>query len=306
MKVVIICGGTATGKSNLAMDLAEKLNAEIINFDSQQVYKDFDIGTAKPSKEELAQIPHHLIGHVDPREHYTAGDFRRDAFQKLSEIKTPYAILVGGTGFYLQALMKGMFDLPPSDPEIKTKLEIELAEKGLPQLYEQLHKRDPLSAKVINPNDKYRILRALEVFQITGRPLGELKATFKPQDFPYPFVKIGVRRTKTRLREIVSQRSQAMIDNGLLDEVKAIMNKYGADVRPLQSVGYKEAFDFLRKNEEIPTHKQKVQLAEQITASTMQLAKRQSTWFKRDSEIQWFDPDTDDMLSAVLTKALKF
>ncbi len=298
MKLVVICGATATGKSNLSLNLARKLKCEIINFDSVQVYKELNIGTAKPSASELKEIPHHLIDIVKPSELFTAGDFRRRALDILSSLSTKYehCILVGGTGFYLNALLNGMFPAPPSDELVKHKLMKELCgERGLGKLYEELQQRDPVAALKIHGNDSYRILRALEIMRSQGKSLTEIRKEFKAEKLPYEVIKIGLRREKGILREAILRRSEQMVDEGLVNEVRGLISKYGADLRPLSSVGYKETAQFL--NGEISSVSE---LISRISMSTLQLAKRQTTWFKRDPEMRWFDPDKEDVFESSL------
>ena len=302
MKVIILCGATATGKSQLAMRLAGALGCDIINFDSLQFYKDFNIGTAKPSEADLASIPHHLVGTVDPKIAFTAGDFRREALKildRLSQNKS-YVLLVGGTGFYLQALLRGMFEAPPSDPAIKEELMGRLESEGSRALHAELGTLDAETAASIMPTDAYRILRAMEIIISTGKKLSTIRSEFKPEPFPYEIIKLGLRRSRGNLREAVQMRTRQMIEQGLIEEVMGLLKKYGAHLRLFKSVGYKETCEFLLggKTKEWPISK----LEEQIITSTMQLAKRQSTWFKRDPEIQWMDPDLED----VFQKALSF
>lgn len=294
MKVVIVCGATATGKSDLAVQLAEKLNCEILNFDSIQVYKELDVGSAKPTLENLKKIKHHLISAIDPNQVFTAGDFERAAMKILNQlsVKHKFVVLVGGTGFYLQALLKGMFEVVPIDPALKQKLLHELEAKGAKELHGELKEKDPAAAAKIHVNDSYRILRALEILRSQSVKPSELKAQ---KIFPFEYVKIGLRREKAVLRNAVAARSDQMIKQGLVKEVEILTEKYGSSLRALQSVGYREALDFvLNKSQNTK------ELSESITTSTMQLVKKQSTWFKRDEEIHWFDPDKENVLEKAL------
>ncbi len=286
-RVIVICGSTATGKTSLALALARKFKSEIINFDSVQVYKEFDIGTAKPSRHELELVKHRLIDEVEPDENFTAGDFRRRAL----EVLEPGSILCGGTGFYLQALLKGMFEAPPANDFVKHKLAAEVKSLGLEKLHLRLKQLDPETAARIHINDQYRIIRALEIIQSEGKTLSEIKRKFVPEPFPFSVLKIGLRREKDKLREAIAQRSAVMMKNGLIAEVKGLVAKWGRDIRPLQAVGYKEALEFLNGN--IGTERE---LAGLISLHTLQLAKRQATWFKRDLEIHWMDPDKQDVV----------
>lgn len=284
--LIIICGPTATGKTEVAFDVAKKLKTEIISFDSVQIYKELDIGAAKPSLEFRQEIPHHLIDEVNPDQLFTAGDFRKQALDEIAKLsEKKYIVLVGGTGFYLQALIKGMYEIPSIDPQIKINLIEESKLKGMDSLYAELVKKDPAYAKRIHPNDSYRILRGLEVLRSGSKSLTKMREEFKSAPLPNKIVQIGLRRKKEILRQVVESRTECMIASGLIEETSQLLKKYPQGIRPLESVGYKEAVKFisgeLTQGELLPT----------IVTHTLQLAKRQYTWFKRDPAIKWFDPD---------------
>ncbi|MDZ4676617.1 MAG: tRNA (adenosine(37)-N6)-dimethylallyltransferase MiaA [Oligoflexia bacterium] len=286
MKVVSICGATATGKTAIAFQLAQKLNTEIISFDSLQIYQELNIGTAKPPPEMLNAIRHHLIDEIKPTEVFTAGDFRKQALQILKTLSDSkdFAILVGGTGFYLQALLKGMHDIPEVSTEVKHKLKADLKALGSTELYEELQISDPQYATKIHPNDTYRILRGLELIR-SGKGPTQIRNDFNPQKFPYTLVQLGLRRKKEVLKNAIEVRTNNMFEQGILNETQTLVKKYSKDLRPLQSVGYKECVMHLDGQISIK------QAQDLITQNTMALAKRQSTWFKRDNTIHWFDPD---------------
>lgn len=291
MKLVVVCGATATGKSELAFEMAKRLQTEIISFDSVQVYRHMNIGTAKPDSHVLSAIKHHLIDEVEPDQVFTAGDFRRKALEILGalEKKHQHVVLVGGTGFYLQALLKGMYDLPPISCETKMRLQEELKTRGRHEMYEELRTRDPSYAQRVHPQDTYRIVRALEILHSGSLTVTEIRQKFDQFRFPYPVVQIGMKRKKDVLRLRIERRTEEMLKQGLLAETKDLLERYG-EVRPLFSVGYREAVAWLKG--QLPED----QIPSAIVKSTMELAKRQTTWFKRDEQIQWYDPDQEGSL----------
>lgn len=283
---VLIVGATGSGKSALGLKLAGRFGGTILNCDSLQVYRRLDIGTAKPSPEERKSVPHELFDILDPGSFLTAGDFRREALSVL-ERKIPKGPVygVGGSGFYIQALEKGMFDSGKPDPAVEKKVREDLENLGPGELYAELARLDPEYAQAISPNDHYRLTRALVVIRGSGKPLTEFRKEFQGEKFPYPLLKFGVRIEKERLLESVTQRTEAMLKAGFLDEVRELVAEGFADWPPLFSVGYKECQMCLRG--ELAEH----ELAARIVEKTMQLAKKQRTWFKRDPEIHWFTPE---------------
>jgi tRNA dimethylallyltransferase len=267
---VLIVGPTASGKSALGLELAEHFGGAILNCDSLQTYKRLDIGTAKPTAAEQKRVPHFLFDILGPGEVLTAGDYRKAA-----------VFGVGGSGFYIQALEKGMFDVPKPKPEAEEKI------RGLApeNRYELLRSLDPEYAEDLNPNDSYRITRALIVIEDSGRKVSELKKEFKPKPFPFPLLKLGLAPGREFLLPRVRARTAEMLKAGLLREIESLMAEGYGDWPALQSVGYREGLLFLKG--EIAES----QLAPLITEKTMQLSKKQRTWFKRDPEIQWLDPE---------------
>jgi tRNA dimethylallyltransferase len=300
-RVVVICGATATGKTKLALNLAAHWKRDIINFDSVQVYRGFDIGSAKPSQAEQKLVPHFLIDIANPDINYSAGDFCRDASAVLTarmNLSDPLALLVGGTGFYLKALTSGMDQAPPSDPEVKKKWESRLKERGSEELHKELAKRDETSASKIHPHDSYRVLRALEIIDITGLKLSRIKQVKGPK-LDLKYFKVGLRRKREILFRAILQRAERMVGDGLIEETKELAKVWGKEARPLKSVGYLQAMKYL--NGEIKT---KENLIAEIALRTRQLAKRQNTWFKADKEIYWIDPDEFQSSEALKEKVL--
>lgn len=299
-RLVFVVGPTACGKSDFAVEAAEEAvrafggaMPEIINCDSIQFFEGVEIGAAKPEPELLARAPHHLVGHVPLGGAYTAGDFRRDALRVIENRQAESGLRrfmpVGGSGFYVQALEKGMYDVPSISEEVKARLQSEIEEKGSVVLHAELAARDSEAAARIQPMDKYRVLRALEILRSSpeATSLSAIRAQFEAARPPAPFSvsKIGVFRPREALRRRVEERTRKMLRMGLLEEVEGLRAKGFAAWGPLQSVGYKEAQEYL------DGRIAKSELEPAIVTSTMQLAKRQMTWFKRDASIRWFDSE---------------
>jgi tRNA dimethylallyltransferase len=287
-KIVIILGPTAVGKSEVALELAEKLNGEIVNADSQQVYRYMDIGTGKASKSDRERIRHHLIDIVNPDEDFNVALFRRLAKDAIGEIhsKGKNAFLCGGTGLYLQGLVQGLFEGPGQDSTLRAVLKKEIADHGLSAVYRRLLEIDFTVASTIHPNDRQRIIRALEVYQLTGKPLSEWQKQHGFQESFYTPLKIGVNRQRSELYALINQRSEDMVSSGLLDEVRALVDRgYGLDLRPLQSVGYRQMGAVFQGRMTL------AEALEEMKQETRHLAKRQLTWFRRDTAIAWFHPD---------------
>jgi tRNA dimethylallyltransferase len=287
-KIVIILGPTAVGKSEVALMLAEKLNGEIVNGDSQQVYRYMDIGTGKPSKEDRERIRHHLIDIVNPDAEFNAALFRRVATDAIAEIRSrgKNVFLCGGTGLYLQALVQGLFEGPGQDSTLRAVLEKEIAGQGLSAVYRRLLEIDSTVASTIHPNDRQRVIRALEVYQLTGKPLSDWQKQHGFQDSFYTALKIGLNRERSDLYALINQRSDRMVSDGLLDEVRALVDRgYGLDLRSLQSVGYRQMGAVFQGKMTL------TEALEEMKQETRHLAKRQLTWFRRDAAIAWFHPE---------------
>lgn len=299
MRVVFVVGPTASGKSAFALEAAAAVGGVIVNCDSVQVYEELDIGAAKPAPAELARVPHELFGFVRAPEVLTAGKFARAYEEKLQALSKscPVAFTVGGTGFYFQAIEKGMPAFPASDAKVKTLIQAELERDGNQKTWERLNELDPAAAKKIAVNDGYRLVRALEIIRMTGRKVSEL--TLEHQEshpkFPYPLTKVGLMPTKESERARVAKRTEDMLKRGLVEETEALLAKGLADWQPLASVGYKETADYLRG-----IIKTREELKEKIVFATLYLAKRQRTWFQKDKEIAWFDPDAEGALEQFL------
>jgi tRNA dimethylallyltransferase len=287
-KLVIILGPTAVGKSDVALRLAESENGEIVNADSQQVYRHMDIGTGKPSKADRERVPHHLIDIVAPNEEFNAALFRRLATDSIRQIhaREGKVIVCGGTGLYLRALTHGLFEGPGQDPDVRNALEQEIVNSGLGILYERLEKIDPTVGATIHRNDRQRIIRALEVYQLTGRPLSAWQKEHGFQEDPFDILKIGLLRERAELYDLINLRSERIIEDGLLEEVRGLVKRgFDLDLKPLRSVGYRQMGQVLRGTQSMDD------AVEEMKQETRRLAKRQLTWFRRDKEIRWFHPE---------------
>jgi tRNA dimethylallyltransferase len=281
--ITLIVGPTATGKSTWALNEAVKNKGEILNADSVQIYKYLDIGSAKPSREEQGRVPHHLFDLVEPSQLFTAGDYRREALKIIEErLAEAPLYIVGGSGFYIQALEKGMYPVQPISSSIKAEVD-EIVKNG--ELFSKIQSVDPKTAQKNGPNDHYRNRRALEVSLSEGRPFSQIESDFAAAKNSlgdrFTLKKIGLNLDRVVLRERVAKRVQMMLENGLLDEVQALIDRGFSDTRALSSVGYRECVDHLAGRLKYD------ELAPLIVTSTMQLAKRQANWFKRDREISW-------------------
>lgn len=304
---ILLMGPTASGKTELAMRIADCLPVELISVDSALIYKGMDIGTAKPSEWELADYPHRLIDICDPSESYSAEAFRSDALRHMQEITAGGRIplLVGGTMLYYRALQYGLSRLPASDPAIRAALDERLQTEGLAALHQQLAEIDPLAAGRIHSNDPQRTLRALEVWQISGRPLSELQAEQKGEVMPYQAIKL-VRCPKDRsvLHARINRRFEAMLDSGFVHEVKHLMAREDLhpDLPSMRSVGYRQMWEHLRGDYSWD------EMVERGKAATRQLAKRQITWLRSEKDALWLDEEAGNVTEQavnVIETALK-
>lgn len=287
-KLTFILGPTASGKTAVAVELASLFNGEVISADSMQVYRHMDIGTAKPSKEELDWVPHHLIDIVDPDEEYTAARFRKEAMGKIGEIlsRGKRVFVAGGTGLYVKVLTQGIFEGPRSDNRLRETLREVARSKGNMALYERLKEVDPVSAANIHPNNTNRLIRALEVWDLSKRPISEFHREHAFSEAPFDALKIGLYRERAALYTDIERRVDEMMDRGLLDETKRLLSMgYGSGLKPMCGLGYKEMIGFL--SGEYPLD----EAVGLIKKKTRRYAKRQATWFRRDPEIRWFSPE---------------
>ena len=282
-----LLGPTASGKSSLAMRLADKLPVEIVSIDSALVYRGRDIGTAKPGAALRAQVPHHLIDIVDPHESYSAGRWRADALQAIDGVfqRGNIPLIVGGTMLYYRALIAGLDALPQADARIRAEIDVEAAERGWPALHAELAKVDPQTAARLAPKDAQRIQRALEVWRLTGKPISELQGVAKAE-VPFDVKGIALVPDRALLHSRIERRFDAMLRLGLIDEVKRLRTKYqltGA-MPSMRAVGYRQVWEYLEGEVDEPT------MREHALAATRQLAKRQMTWLRSFPDLLRLDP----------------
>lgn len=288
--VVFLMGPTASGKSALALALAERFDMEIVSVDSALVYRGLDIGTAKPNPAVRARVPHHLIDVCDPAEAYSAARFREDALRAIAEVRSRgrVPLLTGGTGLYFRALEQGLTDLPEADAGVRAALAAELARDGAPGLHARLARVDPAAAARIHPNDPQRVMRALEVHALTGRPLTALWAERGAPGLPGGAVKLVLAPvTRTALHERIARRFAVMLEQGLLNEVRRLRERgdLSADHPAMRTVGYREAWRCL--DGEFPI----AELARRGIVATRRLARRQLTWLRREASCTWLAGD---------------
>ncbi|WP_026842367.1 tRNA (adenosine(37)-N6)-dimethylallyltransferase MiaA [Citrifermentans bremense] len=282
IKVIVLGGPTGSGKSDLAVKLAEEIGGEIVNADSMQVYRRLDIGTAKPSAADLARVPHHLINILDPDEDFTASDFRREATAAIADIERrgKRAIVVGGTGLYIRALLYGLVDSPTGDPELRRQFDDVPGE----ELLRRLSLVDPETAARLHPNDRIRLIRALEVYTQTGRPVSAFRSEHAFSDVHYQALKMAIRVERQELYRRIDLRVEKMLEDGLVEEVRSLLAAgYGHELKALRSIGYKEITAYLAGE---MTLDEAVTL---IKRDTRRYAKRQMTWFGKENDIYWLE-----------------
>ncbi len=297
---ILLMGPTASGKTALAVQLAQALNGEIISVDSALVFKGMNIGTAKPTLEERSGIPHHLIDILDPSESFSTGQFRTEALALMADItaRGKLPILVGGTMLYFNALTKGLAALPSANAEVRARLEDELARNGNVALHQRLAKIDPQSAARIHPNDPQRVQRALEVYELTGQSLSDFFSAEQENPLPYLIQKFIVAPDDRKiLHDIIAKRFHTMLKQGFLSEVEKLYLRGDLhDKLPaIRAVGYREAWAYFQGEYDLAT------MTEKAIIATRQLAKRQFTWLRRETDAQSFITGQSDLLAQVLT-----
>jgi len=287
-KIIVICGPTALGKTSIAIDLAGTFSSEIINADSMQIYRYMDIGTAKPTPDEQSYATHHMIDFVNPDEHFDARQFAEIAHKKIIKLHadgvTPF--VVGGTGLYIKALVHGLFKSGQADPHIRGRLQEQARICGSAFLHQKLSRHDPDTAEKIHPNDTYRIIRALEIHESTGKTITELHREHGFKDNRFRVLKIGLHISREVLYDRINHRVDAMIESGFLKEVKEILNMgYSDGLKSMQSIGYRHLVDFIKERCSWD------EMLRTLKRDTRRYAKRQLTWFKADPTIVWKEPE---------------
>lgn len=298
---IFLMGPTASGKTDLAIALCERLPCELISVDSAMIYRGMDIGTAKPDAETLRRAPHRLIDILDPAESYSAARFRTDALREMEAIRRAGRIplLVGGTMLYFRALEYGLSDLPGKDEAVRQRLNQEADALGMEAMHRRLREVDPVSAARIHPNDPQRLLRALEVFVITGEPMSRLWEREQAQRLPYRLVKLALApAARPLLHERIGQRFHQMVRGGLVEEVARLHARpdLGPDLPSIRCVGYRQVWRYLEGEWDHDT------MVERGIAATRQFAKRQFTWLRSEAKVEWFET-TDGKL---VDNTLKF
>lgn len=285
-KVIVICGPTASGKTALSIELAKKINGEIVSCDSMQIYKDMDIGTAKPTIEEMQGIKHYMLDFVSPDERYSVADYKKQAKQAIREIieKGKVPIVVGGTGLYVDSLI---YEIEYQDIEFDEKYRKQLEERskkeGLEVLYNEAKKIDPEAITKISPNDKKRILRILEIYNATGKNKTEQEKESRKNEVEFDYKVYAISWDREKLYDRINQRVDIMIDQGLIEEVQKIYSKYNKFPTAIQGLGYKEVLEYL----EGKCNKQ--EMIDKIKQETRRYAKRQLTWFRKNKQTIWLD-----------------
>ena len=291
---IFLMGPTASGKTGVAVELVQRLPVELISVDSALVYRDMDIGTAKPDAATLARAPHHLIDIIDPTEAYSAAAFRHDALRLMEDItaRGKIPLLVGGTMLYFKALREGLSELPQADPEVRAELDAEIAEHGIERLHAELAKVDAETAARLAPADTQRIQRAMEIYRLTGQPMSVLFKQQKQHELPYDITSIAlVPSERSVLHQRIATRFQQMLKDGLIEELRMLRNKYPLhpDITSMRCVGYRQAWQYM--DGEI----NEGQLMETGIAATRQLAKRQLTWLRSMPDNVEIDCLSDDL-----------
>lgn len=298
-KIIAVVGPTASGKTAVSLALAKALNAEIISFDSLQIYKYLNIGTAKPTREERRQVKHHLINICAPNEEFNAGTFEKLAREKIKELerKGKTVILAGGTGLYLKALADGLCPAPPANQQLRQKLTRLGAKYGPAYLYRRLLKVDPGAAQKTHPHNLPRIIRALEVFTLTGKTLSQFQHETTKSELKITY--FGLAWDREKLYERINQRVESMFAKGLIKEVKTIVKRgYAPNLKPLQSIGYRQVYQYLQGK---ITLEQAIELTKR---DTRHYAKRQLSWFRKIKGIHWLKISTLDIKA--LRKIVKY
>jgi tRNA dimethylallyltransferase len=300
-KIIVICGPTGIGKTGTAICLAKQFRGEIIGADSMQIYRYMDIGTAKPSIAEQKAVPHHMIDIKNPDEPFDAGTYASMTMELISGMESRNAVpfVVGGTGLYIKALVYGLSRAAPADSDLLKRLKIDSEKNGTLTLYKKLLKKDPKTADKIHPNDTFRIIRALEVFEKTGKPISELHDDHGFSKARLNALFIGLNIEREKLYHRINKRVDEMITCGFLDEVKRLMeNGYSPETKSMQSIGYRHLSGFLQK---------KLSWEDALNSlkqDTRRYAKRQLTWFKSESSIKWFNPGRQKEMAREIKKFL--
>lgn len=296
--LIVIVGPTAIGKTALAIEVAKYFNTEIISADSRQFYREMEIGTAKPNAKELLAAKHHFINSHSVNELFSTGDFELEALKTIEQIFEQHdvAIMVGGSGLYINAVINGLDEMPEINLQIREKLNLQFEEEGISAIQNQLKENDPEYFEKVDQNNPQRMIRGLEVFLSTGQKLSSMLSATKKQR-PFEIIKIGLNTDRAKLYGQINNRVDKMVENGLVEEVKSLI--FFRKNNALNTVGYSEIFDYFDET---------ISLNDAISAikqNTRRFAKRQLTWFRRDEEINWFEPNQTEQVLNLIAKNLK-
>ena len=292
-KVIVICGPTASGKTTLSIQLAQKINGEIISSDSMQIYKDMNIGTAKPDQQEMQGIKHYLLYFVEPNQRYSVADYKKDAENAIEDIlqKGKVPIIVGGTGLYVDSLIYGIeYPNIEFDENYRKELERRVEKEGLEKLYEKAKKIDPQAMKKISRNDQKRILRVLEIYNATGKTKTEQEIESRKNEVKYDYRVFAINMDREKLYDRINKRVDIMIQKGLIEEVENLLKKYNEFPTAMQGLGYKEVVEYIQGKV------LKEDMIENIKRESRRYAKRQITWFKKNKQTIWIGPNDLQMI----------
>ena len=295
--LIVIAGPTAIGKTGLAIKLAQYYKTEIVSADSRQFYREMEIGTAKPSSDELKAAKHHFINSHSITNIFSVGDYEREALELITRLFKDHdiAILVGGSGLFINAITNGFDDIPSSSVEVREKYNRLFHDEGISFLQEKLKSIDPTFYDEVDRNNPQRLIRALEVHETTGKPFSEFRNKIKKKR-PFNIIKVGLNSDRQKLYENINNRVDIMINNGLIEEVEKLKSFW--HLNPLNTVGYSELFDYFDGNST------KEEAIEKIKQNTRRFAKRQLTWFNKSEDIKWFQPDEVEIITTYLNTTL--
>jgi len=300
-KIIVICGPTGVGKTGFAIDLARRFGGQIVGADSMQIYRFMDVGTAKPTTAERAAVKHHMVDVADPRHNFDAAEFASQAHVCIAGLLRDAILpfVTGGTGLYIKALLHGLSEAAPSDPAVRNTLRRDLRETGAAAMHGRLVHVDAPAARRIHPNDSYRVIRALEVHAITGRPLSHHHKSHGFATRRYDALQIGLSLPREELYERIDRRVDMMLDQGFIEEVRALLDKgYSDSLKAMQSLGYRHMVDYIHGRME---REEAVRL---MKRDHRRYAKRQMTWFRADARVQWLAPDQTDAAARMISAFL--
>jgi len=300
--IIAVCGPTGIGKTTTAITIAEAERGEIIGADSMQIYRYMDIGTAKPTPAEQVRVTHHMVDVVNPDEAFDAARFSKMAGGVITDLsgRGILPVVAGGTGLYIKALTRGLFETDAGSPEVRASLKAAAEKKGITVLFGELEKVDPQTAARIHPNDTYRVLRALEVFKTTGRPMSQMQAEHAFADEKYRSLKIGLTMDREKLYERINRRVDVMIAQGLEAEVRQLLDSgYAPELKAMQSLGYRHMAAYISGQIDWDV------MLETLKRDTRRYAKRQFTWFRADKAMHWFQPGEADAILSLVKRFLE-